>query len=277
MARLQLPPDAVGLSELKIPLQKVAPLTVFQTRAKETLAYRVYPAWSENLLVLIHGIGGDSRYLAILASAISAAGLATVVTPDLRRHGELPHGPRATVKSSSQLEQDLEECLIHVRQSRPAQKIFWAGHSLGAALALRMALGAGSFWNQGLLMVAPFFNPDLHLNEPNYGGWISRDGDLIRVHMPEAYRTGSEVLEYEGDFVRAALPGPEFAQKWSVANFKSRVILAQEDRVLNAERAQAFLGSIPSVQSVAIPGSHLGIVARPASVQFLVESLEGIL
>jgi pimeloyl-ACP methyl ester carboxylesterase len=57
-------------------------------------------------MILFHGIGADSVYLAVLASAIASSGVASVVTPDLRCHGvSLGASDQLAIQ---QLELDLE-------------------------------------------------------------------------------------------------------------------------------------------------------------------------
>lgn len=267
--------DAVGLKDVKIPIQKIAPLTTFGTRGGERLGYRLYPAWSENLLMLIHGVGGDSRYLAIAAHAISSAGLAVVVTPDLRGHGTEPHGPRASVSKPTQLEEDMEETLIHVRLTRGFSRVVWGGHSLGAALASRVALSAGSSWQSGLLMVAPMRPQGLEASG-TFGGWISREEGLIRVNMPEFFRTGTEVLEYDESFFRAACAPKDLAHRLAGSGLKTHIILGSQDQVFPPDEAEKDFAGLPRTTVTRVSGSHLGVVATPAALQVLSKAVEDL-
>lgn len=270
----QMTSDAVGLKDVKIPLQRLAPLTTFRTRGGDTLGYRLYPAWSENLLMLVHGVGGDSRYLAIAAHKIASSGIATVVTPDLRGHGTEPHGPRAGVAKDSQLEQDLEETLIHVRMSRGFQRMVWGGHSLGAALASRVALNAGSAMQTGLLLIAPMMPAKVQAQLQNdFGGWIAHRDGIIHVNMPGFFRTGTEVLEYEESFFRAAMVPEDLAAQLTKANIKTRVVLGDQDQVFPADAAQKYFDQIPSAKVSRTPTHHLGIVAMPGALSAITDAL----
>ncbi|AQU82635.1 MULTISPECIES: alpha/beta hydrolase [unclassified Halomonas] len=62
----------------------------FEARDGALLAYRHYPSGSRTALVLVHGSGTDSKYLATFAYELAESGAATVYTPDIRGHGPAP-------------------------------------------------------------------------------------------------------------------------------------------------------------------------------------------
>lgn len=268
--------DVAGLRDFKIPVQKIAPLTEFRTRRGESLAYRLYPAWSDNLLFLIHGLAGDSRYLSALAHAVASEGLASVVTPDLRGHGARPHGPRASVSRPGQLEEDMEELLVHVRMKTPAQRLVWGGHSLGAGLALRLTLAGSSPWQSGLLMMAPYLPPAESGGKENFGGWISEGEGSLRVNMPEIFRSGSEVLEYDRSFLGAAVPPRDFTERLAARGVKTRVILGTSDRVCDPVGAAARLRGVPGVEVTDIATSHFGVVGTAAGLAAAKAAVAGL-
>ena len=59
-------------------------------------------------MILIHGSGSDSRYLADIANAIANKNIATVITPDMRGHGRNT-GKRGDIDFIGQLEKDIED------------------------------------------------------------------------------------------------------------------------------------------------------------------------
>lgn len=267
--------DVAGLGDFKIPVQKVAPLAEFRTRRGEPLSYRLYPSWSDNLLLLIHGLAGDSRYLAVLAHAVAAEGLASVVTPDLRGHGVAPHSGRASLTSEAQLEEDMEELLVHVRMKTPASRLVWGGHSLGAGLALRLTLAGSAPWQSGLLMIAPYLPCDDETDD--LGGWLTEEKEFMRVNMPERFRTGSEVLEYDRSFLEAAIPPKNFADRLKGRGIKTEVVLGAEDRVCRSSRVEKALAGVSGVRVREIPGaSHMGIVGTDGAVAVLRDAIAGL-
>lgn len=250
--------DPVGLGEFKIPLRRLAPLTPAVTRAGVRLQYRLYKAWSPNLVILYHGVGGDSRYLAPLALALAEADLANVVTPDLRGHGEGGSGARVRLGFDEALWTDFEELLVVLRRSLPAEKLILGGHSLGGGFAAKVlsSPGAGTFAEAWLF--APFLG--VAVAHKGFGGWLERDAELWRVRMPEAYRRGEEVLEYDDRFFRAAQPASLEALAGIPAHVRTRVLLGGEDRVIDSERSRVLLAEQGIACEVLEGASHLGVV-----------------
>lgn len=265
--------DPVGLNDLKIPLSRLAPLLEFRTRDGAVLSYRSYPAWSENLLILYHGLGGDSRYLAVLAQRIAGDGLATVVTPDLRGHGPGIHPARATLDRSDRLEIDAEELLIHLRMNHSAARIYLGGHSLGAGLALRLGARSAFSW-AGILALAPCLGLGEKTAGPDLSSWIGLQEGVYRLRMPESHRTGSEVLEYEPGFLEGALPTDADISKLGRSHVPLQVVVADEDRIFDAGKIQQAFQPCPKKSLLVVRSvSHLGLVARPAALEELRQAL----
>jgi hypothetical protein len=58
-----------------------------KTRDNYEIFSRVYNSENKDVLILIHGSGSESRYLANLADKLAKTNIATVITPDMRGHG----------------------------------------------------------------------------------------------------------------------------------------------------------------------------------------------
>ncbi len=203
---------SLDLRRFKIPLGKLAPLETFITRQKGKLSYRTYPAWSEELVILYHGVGSDSRYMCVLASAIAEAGIATVITPDFRGHGASFGASDQIV--ASQLEIDLEELIIHVRMQRAANRIVLAGHSLGGGFALRIATSDIRSRFSKFVALSPYLPQHLYSFQPHYGGFISpQDDGSFLVNLPEELRSGNEKLNYSADYLKAVSPPDDVIEK----------------------------------------------------------------
>lgn len=256
--------DGLDLKSFKIPLGRVAPLTTFKTRQGDTLSYRLYPAWSEDLVILYHGVGSDSRYMCMLASALAEAKIATVVTPDFRCHG----GSRELSDeiSGNQLEIDLEELIIHLKSQRSVTRITLAGHSMGGGFALRIAVSDIRQQFAKFVAIAPYLPPDFKVHVPGYAGWITFKGDGgFQVNMAELFRSGQEKLQYSARFVQAVTPPHDLLSRLEKLKPVVHLVSGEKDEVNQALRYSEIFAPV-SVPVDIIPGlNHLTIVARPAS------------
>lgn len=252
----------LDLRSFKIPLGKIAPQESFRTRQGDVLSYRLYPAWSEDLVVLYHGVGGDSRYMCVLASALATAGIATVVTPDFRCHGI--SASLSDLISPSQLEIDLEELLIHIKMQRAVSRVTLAGHSMGGGFVLRVATSDLRSQFNKFVALAPRLPASLQAFYPNYGGWITPDDHGgFSVNMAEMFRRGDEKLHYSAEYL-AAVSAPENVLDLLTA-YKSplTVITGGEDEVDVPARHQEIFSAL-GVPVFIMPGlTHLTLVSKP--------------
>lgn len=257
--------SGLDLREFKIPLGLLAPLEVYTNRRGETLSYRFYPALSENLIVLYHGIGADSRYMCVLASALVRKGIANVVTPDFRCHGE-SRGLSDEI-CENQLEIDLDELLIHLKMKKSLQRIFLSGHSMGGGFTLKVA-ACKPFACQfsGFVALAPYLPPEFQVEQPDYGGWIyfDREAGRVNVNMPSLFRTGEEKLSYSEKYHQAVAVPSDFLRRLP-ENVPLSLVCGEEDQVLRAARyPHIFAGT--GVRIVLCPQlNHLTLMARPES------------
>lgn len=133
---------------------------------------RVYNSENKDVLILIHGSGSESRYLASLADSIAKAKIATVITPDLRGHGE-NKGRRGDIDFIGQLENDIEDLIEFSKQSLGAKKIILAGHSSGGGLVLRFIGNPKNRKVDKAIMLAPYLGYDAPTVKPSSGGWVT--------------------------------------------------------------------------------------------------------
>lgn len=126
------------------------------------LDWHVQLAGRGPVLLLLHGSGGASHSFAPMLPALAAH--ATVVVPDLPGHG-FTRGAALDRLTLPALREALAALLAALRLEAPA---LVAGHSAGAALALRWALDAP---------VPPHallgFAPSLVAPPPQYGQWLA--------------------------------------------------------------------------------------------------------
>lgn len=252
----------LDLKSFKIPLGKLSPLETFRTRQGDVLSYRVYPAWSDNLIVLYHGVGSDSRYLCVLASAMAQAGLGTVVTPDLRGHGASLKA--ADPVSQNQFEIDLEELIIHLKMTRAVSRVMLAGHSLGGGFVLRVAVSDIRKQFAKFLAISPYLPPALGTFQPDYGGWIIRDADGgFKVNMPEAFVTGQEKLYYSRQYLAGITPANSIVADLERLQPPVQVVVAAQDEVAQST-LQVQLFSTVGINALEVSErNHLSIVSKP--------------
>ena len=265
--------DTLGLGQFKIPIDKIAPLQRWKDRAGFEMSYRFYPAWSENLVILFHGIGADSVYLAVLASTIASAGVASVVTPDLRCHG-VSLGA-SDVLSKQQLELDLEELYIHLRQQRDFQNVLLAGHSMGGAFACRAAESRALSGLVGAWGIVPFLPPELGWMQEDRGGWIAEEGQAYRVLMPSRFQTGREKLLYSKEYIQAVrMPEDYFKNPHRKTTWMT---LAGKDPIYKNLEIKNFMDSQKDIHSLWLESAnHFSVVMSPSFIQPQLELLRTI-
>ncbi|MCA9972423.1 MAG: alpha/beta fold hydrolase [Anaerolineales bacterium] len=147
-------------------------LQPYAARDGAALHYRLYESAAETdtVLILLHGSAWHSMQFHPLAQALSAAGAAHVVTPDLRGHGFSPQR-RGDVAYIGQLEDDLADLIAVLNGRFPGARIVVGGHSSGGGLAVRFAGGEYGGLADGYLLLAPFLKYNAPTTRPNSGGW----------------------------------------------------------------------------------------------------------
>jgi non-heme chloroperoxidase len=142
-------------------LVKNAPLpelAAYQARDGSSLHYRHYPAGCGRIMVLLHGVSEDSKYLHYLAEYIASRGLTEVFVLDLRGYGTHPIR-RGDINYIGQTEDDIADLLYWLKQEYPEAQIILGGHSLGGGTAIRFAAGRYSDLVNAYLLLAPYVHP----------------------------------------------------------------------------------------------------------------------
>jgi pimeloyl-ACP methyl ester carboxylesterase len=106
------------------------------------------------LLLALHGLGGDRQQALGIVDGLARADLA-VLAPDLRAHGDTPLVGEAANFTFDALIEDIVALLDQLGQSR--KPVYIAGISMGAALALRIAV-SGRLDVRGMALVRPAFD-----------------------------------------------------------------------------------------------------------------------
>ncbi|MFL1484094.1 alpha/beta hydrolase [Marinobacter sp. LN3S78] len=272
---------------------ELPPLEGYQARDGNTLSYRLYPSDSEHVLILLHGSGWHSRYLAPMARRISAGGYANVITPDLRGHGPAPIR-RGDIDYTNQLVDDLADLIDHVRRDRPEATLVIGGHSSGGGLALRFAGSRYGEQADGYLLLAPWLQYNAPTIRPDGSGWatpytrriigltllnnlgISALNNLpvIRFNMPADVRDGTETLSYSYRLNTGYAPR-DYTEALSAIKQPLLVLVGSDDGLFYPEKFRPVVNRYTEGDVRVIDGaSHLGIVTDESVVPAIGDWLE---
>lgn len=278
------PPDNTGLAfdELETDATTLPDRTTYTARDGAELDYRFYPSRSEQVLILLHGSGWHSRYLAPTAGFLSAENLAKVYTPDLRGHGEDPQR-RGDTDHIGQLVDDLADLVALVRDRHPEATVIIGGHSSGGGLALRFAESGYRGQADAFLLLAPWLQYDAPTVRPDGAGWaapytrriigltmlnrVGIDGlnhlPVITFDLPEAYRDGTETLTYSYR-LNTGLAPDDYTRALSAISQPTLVVVGSEDGLFFPDQFGPVFDRYMDARVETVAGaSHLGIALKP--------------
>lgn len=144
----------------------------FEARDRSLVGYRLFRSSKQShiKLYLLHSEAYDELELAPLAAGIAYdAGLADVITTNIRGHGESPR-QRGDTSYVGQPTDDLEDLIAST--ARPGDIVVIGGHSEGAAVAARLATAERGPKIDGVIFIAPVLTSGFPANRPNLGGWL---------------------------------------------------------------------------------------------------------
>ncbi|RXZ43437.1 alpha/beta hydrolase [Crenobacter cavernae] len=262
------------------------PLESYVARDGSALGYRRYGRDAGVDLILVHGSGSHSAYLAPLAEALVAARSANVYTPDLRGHGASP-ARRGDIDYIDQLEDDLADLIAHIASRDGAgRKLVVAGHSSGGGLALRFAGGRHGRLADATLLLAPYLGHAAPTVRRHSGGWARPNlariipiallnglgirrfngATVIGFDMPEAYRDGTETLAYSYRLMTGYAPRDYDSDLAAISQPLLVLVGAEDEAFLAGAFTPTVTAAAPhaSVRVVAGTG-HLGLVSSPAT------------
>ena len=156
-----------------MPATAVIPaVQTYEARDRSLIGYRHYRSKNASRikLYLVHAEAWDDLEFAPLATELAVnAGIADVFTFDMRGHGQNPLH-RGDVNYVGQPTDDLADLIA--RTAKPDDVIVIGGHSMGAAVAARLALQPGSRKPFGLLLLSPVFSTSQPDYRSDLGGWL---------------------------------------------------------------------------------------------------------
>lgn len=268
--------DVAGLFKNKIRINQISELKSFQTRSGERLCFREYPVWSDTLILSIHGVGGDSRYMSMLAHRLAQQELGYGVTLDLRSHGGNFQGEVAQELRPSQIIQDIEEFLIFWKFHHGVKKIWLLGHSLGGAVAITLAKHLSQHFEiEKLILVSPFLGFEKNVLTKDSSLWIERAPTAWILNYPPSLRQGKEVIKYPISFIHACCQF-DMTDLAEIASAKSVILLASPtDQICDWSMYVQIGQDAPSLKLIQVPNTdHLGLVMSPLGIQSIQSAIQ---
>ncbi len=266
-----------------------------KTRNGSKVFSRLYDSENKDVLILIHGSGSESRYLASLASSIAEAKIATVLTPDLRGHGE-NDGKRGDVDYIGQLENDLDDLIMYSKQNLGAERIILAGHSSGGGFVLRFIGNPKNTKVDEAIMLAPYLGYDAPTVKPNSGGWVTvalkriiglsmlnklgikllNGLPVLFFNRPEAYDDKLQVPSYSFRMTINFTP-ENYKEDINHIDIPCLVLVGAQDESFYPEQFQlAFEPAKKFVKTEILDGtSHLSLVSNQETFERIRSWVEG--
>jgi pimeloyl-ACP methyl ester carboxylesterase len=258
----------------------------YAARDGEQLAYRLYDSPTDRVLVFVHGSSYHGAGYHPLAAALSAAGAAKVVLPNLRGH-YLSGRHRGDVEYIGQLEDDIADLIAAVRRSGLAGPLTLGGHSSGGGFVVRFAGGPHAGLASSFLVLAPAIPLGPAVRGGDGGGWASVhlrriygltalnaigihgfDGlPVIDFNKPVQYWDGTETLTYSHRLNVSYHPRLRYQDDMRALGERALVAIGERDEAFDPQIMRAmFAADAPKARFEVLPGiNHLGLITEPAA------------
>jgi alpha-beta hydrolase superfamily lysophospholipase len=239
-------------------------------------------------VLLVHGMGGDSRPYNRTAGRLREALAADVYALDLRGHGR-SDGRAGDVDAVGQYEEDLAAVISAIRAERPGARLVLAAHSMGGGIAARYAMRPAEPAVDAYVLYAPELGrdaPTIRSDPPPPGvePWLKLDlprllGLVMLNTIGVTALDGLPIVALhttEEDRVRAysfralASAGPD-SHAEALAAFAAPllVVVGSEDEAYRADRYAAAVAEharAPARVEVIEGASHNGVLHDPRAV-----------
>jgi alpha-beta hydrolase superfamily lysophospholipase len=281
-------------------------LQTFTARDGTRLGYRIYENAKDKpnpnrFIILVHGSAWHGMQFHPMARYLAAQGLGTVVAPDMRGHGPSPKR-RGDVDTIGQLEDDMADLIVHLRQGRGTPQIVLGGHSSGGGFVVRFAGGRHRDMADAFILLAPFLKHDAPTVRTNAGGWarpatrriiglvmLNKVGiralnylPVIAFAMPEAVLKGpyghTATTVYSFRMLAAFAPRPDYGADLKAITKPLLVIAGSEDEAFRAERFESVISKQTKTGTYyVLPGvNHLGLVSGPKALPVIERWLKSL-
>lgn len=263
----------------------------FEARDGTALPYRRYPGAPGRYVVLIHGSAWHGMQFHAMAKRLAAAGLGTVIVPDMRGHGEAP-ARRGDIDHVGQLEEDIADLIVALRDEAGGRtQIVLGGHSSGGGFVIRFAGGTYGDMVDAFVLMAPFLKHDAPTTRPDSGGWaqpatrriigltlLNAVGVTALNHLPViSFAMPKTVLDgplghtatttYSHALNTSYAPRSDYAADLKAMTLPFLLIAGAEDEAFFADRYEPTIAPhAPGGTYVILPGiGHLGLVTDDAA------------
>jgi non-heme chloroperoxidase len=273
------------------------PLQRYRARDGEQLAYRFYDSASPRILIFIHGSSYHGGGYNVLAQALSTAGAAKVVLPNLRGH-YMSGRRRGDVDYIGQYEDDLHDLIEFLRGQGLDGPITLGGHSSGGGLAIRFAGGAHASDVSSYLIMTPIIPRSPVVRGGTAGGWavvnLKRVFGLVALNLigihgynalpivtfnkPVQFWDGTETLSYSFRLNASYHPRPNYDADIRALPPQTLVLIGGDDEANDPEALRTLIGTdAPAAQMKILPGiSHFGIFSDPAPLDLAASWLRAL-
>ncbi len=254
------------------------------------------------VLILFHNATLDSRMLRPLSAAIADAGVAHVITPDLRGHGPEPIR-RGDTDYVGQLTDDLVAIVNTangLQRPKPLDEfetVIIGGHGAGGGFTARIGADPlGDSLADAYLLLAPHLGRLLTpTSRRAFGGWqdlnaqsmllasglnglgvgLYNDTEVVRYTMPETARYGGETRSYTFRLATELVPNDHTAI--TEIGGPTLTLVGGDDEAMQPSGYESLLGDAENHQLSLLDGvSHLELMAHPKTLEQTVAWIESL-
>jgi pimeloyl-ACP methyl ester carboxylesterase len=269
----------------------------FAARDGEQLAYRYYDSAADRILIFVHGSSYHGAGYHALASAVSLAGAAKVVLPNLRGHYQSGRR-RGDVDYIGQLEDDLADLIAFLRTEGRNGPITLGGHSSGGGLAIRFAGGSHRADVTSFVLLAPIIPRSPSVRGGSAGGWANLhwrrlygllalnavgihgfDGlSIVEFNKPAKYWDGTETLSYSYRLNVSYHPRYDYARDVAALGNSTLVLVGANDQAIDPDALRGEFAKHDAAAQVAVlpDVNHFGIFSDKAALARLVDWLKAL-
>ena len=258
--------DLIGFTDFKIPFLKIPKLQSLRNPFNEPIYYREMQSSSETLVFVIHGLGGDSRYLTQLGLSISAQSSYHVVLPDLKFHGEMNQGNSVSLQSHQDIVLELDFLLNNITQRKKITNVVLVGHSLGGAIVLKWLSEKPPRAFSKIVLISPYLPEPYNVESIQFSRWIARDSGNLSLQFPESSKWGSEIEHYDRTFIRACVPETVDFNECAKLCENLNIVVSDADQILDIAKYRNFFQHKIGIKLLELSGlSHIGLVTSRSS------------